>query len=78
MVNMNIKKTFRVNDMKYEYYIDRDRIFEVENDGRKIPTDLYGDSISFLIENQKNYDILLSTRLRKLEWLKKEHPELLI
>jgi hypothetical protein len=70
--------------MKYEYYIDRDRIFEVENDGRKIPTDLYGDSIRFLIENQKNYDILLSThqilstRLRKLEWLKKEHPELLI
>jgi hypothetical protein len=70
--------------MKYEYYIDRGRIFEVENDGRKIPTDLYGDSIQFLIENQKNYDILLSThqilsiRLRKLEWLKQNHPELLI
>ena len=39
--------------MNYEYYIDRDRIFEVEKDGRKIPTDLYGDSIRFLIENQK-------------------------
>ena len=64
--------------MSYSYYIDRGRIFEVENDGRKIPTDLYGDSISFLIENQKNYDILLSTRLRKLEWLKQNHPELLL
>ena len=70
--------------MSYSYYIDRGRIFEVENDGRKIPTDLYGDSISFLIENQKNYDILLSTRhilstrLRKIEWLKKEYPELML
>ena len=64
--------------MSYSYYIDRSRIFEVENDGRKIPTDLYGDSISFLIENQKNYDILLSTRQRKLEWLKTIHPELFL
>jgi hypothetical protein len=70
--------------MSYSYYIDRGRIFEVENDGRKIPTDLYGDSISFLIENQKNHDILLSTRyilsirLRKIEWLKTNHPELML
>ena len=74
-------KTSDQNVMNYEYYIDRDRIFEVEKDGRKIPTDLYGDSIIFLIENQltvKNSDILLSTRQRKLEWLKQNHPELLL
>ena len=67
--------------MSYSYYIDRGRIFEVENDGRKIPTDLFGDSIQFLIENhidQKNSDILISTRQRKLEWLKKNHPELIL
>ena len=64
--------------MKYEYYIDRDRIFEVENNGRKIPTDLYGDSISFLIENQKDPQSLHLVSKRKLEWLKKNHPELLI
>jgi hypothetical protein len=67
--------------MSYSYYIDRGRIFEVENDGRKIPTDLFGDSIRFLIENhidQKNSDILISTRQRKLEWLKENHPELLL
>ena len=71
----------RVDAMSYSYYIDRGRIFEVENDGRKIPTDLYGDSISFLIENHislKNSDTLLSTRQRKLEWLKQNHPELLL
>lgn len=72
------RKSSRVINMSYSYYIDRGRIFEVENDGRKIPTDLYGDSIQFLIENQKNSDILLSTRQRKLEWLKENHPELLI
>ena len=75
------KRTSRVDAMNYSYYVDRGRIFEVENDGRKIPTDLYGDSIIFLIENQltvKNSDILLSTRQRKLEWLKQNHPELLL
>ena len=75
---MVIRKLSGVINMSYSYYIDRGRIFEVENDGRKIPTDLYGDSIIFLIENQKNSDILLSTRQRKLEWLKENHPELLI
>jgi hypothetical protein len=64
--------------MNYSYYIDRGRIFEVKNDGKKIPTDLFGDSIRFLIENQKNHNILLPTSQRKLEWLKKEHPELMI
>ena len=75
------RKSSGVITMSYSYYIDRDRIFEVENDGRKIPTDLYGDSIQFLIENHislKNSDTLLSTRQRKLEWLKQNHPEYLI
>ena len=63
--------------MNYEYYIDRDRIFEVEKDGRKIPTDLFGDSIRFLVENQKELALHPHSqrKKRKLEWLKKEHSE---
>ena len=71
-------KSSRVNALSYSYYIDRGKIFEVENDGKKIPMDLFGDSIRFLVENQKNYDIFLSTHQRKLEWLKQNHPELML
>ncbi len=74
---MVTRKSSRVNDMNYSYYIDRGRIFEVENNGKKIPADLWGDSIRFLIENQKEIS-LHPTSQRKLEWLKKEHPELMI
>lgn len=71
------KSTSRINDMNYSYYIDRGRIFEVENNGKKIPMDLFGDSIRFLVENQKEI-ALHPTSQRKLEWLKKEYPEWLI
>lgn len=66
--------------MNYSYYIDRDRIFEVENDGKKIPMDLFGDSIRFLVENQKELALHPHSQQknRKLEWLKKEHPELML
>jgi len=63
--------------MNYNYYIDRGRIFEIENNGKKFPVDLFGESIRFLIENQKEIALHPMSQ-RKLEWLKKEHPELMI
>lgn len=70
-------KLSRVNDMNYNYYIDRDRIFEVENNGRKIPADLFGDSIRFLVENKKELALHPHSqrKKRKLEWIKENHPE---
>lgn len=68
-------KLSRVNDMNYNYYIDRGRIFEVENDGKKIPMDLFGDSIRFLIESQNDPNGLNPASQRKLDWLKKEYSE---
>lgn len=75
---MVTRKLSGVNDMNYSYYIDRGKIFEVKKDEEKIPADMWGDSIKFLIENQKDYDVLIPISQRKLDWLKKEHPEWLI
>lgn len=63
--------------MNYKYYIDNDRIFEVEDDGRKFTTDLLGESISFLVKNQKELALHPNSqrKKRKLYWLQKNCPE---
>lgn len=63
--------------MNYKYYIDNDRIFEVEDDGRKFTTDLFGDSISFLVKNQKELALHPNSqrKKRKSYWLQENRPE---
>ena len=75
---MGHKKSPRVNDMNYEYYINKGIVYETEKNNKKIPLDILGQSIEFLVEIQKVPNILLPIYHRKLEWLKKEHPEWLI
>ena len=63
--------------MNYEYFIYKGRVYETEKNNKKIPLDRSGESIKYLVENQKE-SALHPVSQRKLEWLKKEHPEWLI
>ena len=62
--------------MNYSYIIKNKKIYELE--GEKISYDKFGHLISMLIKNRNIKDMMSHSFKRKINWLEKNHPELLI
>ena len=73
MVNMNIKKTFRVNDMKEKFHLEPS---DISNEVIVI-SNITGRShfISTIIKQKKLNNSILDDQYN---WLKENHPEYLI
>ena len=70
------KKSSGVVAVNYNYVIEDDKIYEFE--AGEIAYDKFGHSIKFIAENIKKSEAFSILGKRKIAWLLKNHPELLL
>jgi hypothetical protein len=71
------RKSSGVNDMIYNYIIVNNKVIELEGP-KKIRFDRPGTSISVIIHYKHKAQSFPDSFKRKLQWLKENHPELLL
>jgi hypothetical protein len=66
-----------VDDMIYNYIIVNNKVIELEGP-EKIRFDRPGTNIDIIIQNKNRSESFTDSFKRKLQWLKENHPELLL